>query len=228
MLEIAGRRNNDILRGVRTFEVIGQPALINRLDAFLRAENRTAERVAFPEGLREDFVHEIVGRILDHLDFFDDDLLFALDVDLVKCRPQDDVRQNVDGKWQVLVEHLDVVAGVLLGGKRVELSADGIHRLRNLFGRAGRRALEQHVLDEMGDSTLFVGLVPGPAREPHAQADRTDMAHRFSHETNPVVECVANNHESDDNRRANRSGHRDAAQWHPFGKERLERELEGS
>ena len=104
--------------------MIGEPSLRNRLDAFLRAENWPAQRVPLPERLREDLVHEIVRRIFDHLDFFDDDLLFALDVDFVKGGPQDDVRQDIDGKREVLVEDLDVVAGVLLGGERVELSAD--------------------------------------------------------------------------------------------------------
>ena len=33
-----------------------------------------------PEALREELVDEIVGRVLDHLDLFEDDLLLALDV----------------------------------------------------------------------------------------------------------------------------------------------------
>ena len=78
-------------------EMIAQTLLGDRLDAVLRAENWPAERVPLPERLREDLVHEVVGRVLDHLDFFEDDLLFALDVDLVKGGSQDDVRQDVDG-----------------------------------------------------------------------------------------------------------------------------------
>jgi hypothetical protein len=49
------------------------------LDGLLRTENRSAERMAFPEMLREQLVDKIVGRVLDHLDFFEDDLLLALD-----------------------------------------------------------------------------------------------------------------------------------------------------
>ena len=62
-----------------------------------------------------------------------------------------------------------------------------------------RGALEQHVLDEMGDAAVLVRFVPRPAREPHTEADGTHMSHRFSHETNPVIECVANNHGSGKN-----------------------------
>ena len=48
----------------------------------------------------------------------------------------DDVGEDVDGQRQVLVEHLDVVAGVFLGGERVELPADRVDRLRDVLGRA--------------------------------------------------------------------------------------------
>ena len=198
MLEVAGGGNDDVLGGIGAAEMVAQPLLGQGLDAFLRAENRSAERMPFPERLREDLVHEVVGRVLDHLDLFEDDLLLAFDVDLVERRPQHDVGKDIDGDRQVLVEHLDVVARVFLGRERVELAADRIDSLRDVFGRARGRALEQHVLDEMSDAALFVGLVPRAARQPHAEADGAHVAHRFSDETNPVVECVANNHGSDD------------------------------
>ena len=85
--------------------------------------------------LREELVHEIVGRVLDHLDLFEDHLLLAPDLFLDERRTHDDVRQQLDGERQVLVEHLDVVAGVLLRGERVELPADRVDRLRDVLGR---------------------------------------------------------------------------------------------
>ena len=48
---------------------------------------------------------------------------------------QDDVGEDVDGERQVLVEHLDVVARVFLRGEGVELAADRIDRLGDVFGR---------------------------------------------------------------------------------------------
>ncbi len=92
--------------------------------------------MALPERLGENLVDEVVGRVLDHLDLFEDDLLLAFDVDLAERGAKDDVRQDVDRKRQMLVEHLDVIARVLFGRKRVELAADGVDRLGNLLRRA--------------------------------------------------------------------------------------------
>ena len=82
----------------------------------------------------------------------------------------------------VLVEHLDVVAGVFLGGERVELAADRIDRLRNHLRRPRRRALEQHVLDEMRDAAFGIGLVARSARQPDADRHRPHVRHRLGDE----------------------------------------------
>ena len=92
-------------------------------------------------------------------DLFEDDLLFPLDVVLTESGPTDDVRQHVDGERQVLIEHFDVVAGVLLGGERVHLPADRIDRLSDILGTPRRRALEEHVLHKMRDAALRLRLV---------------------------------------------------------------------
>ena len=105
-----------------------------------------------------------------------------------------DVGEQVDGERQVLVEHLDVVAGVFLRGERVELAADRVDRLRDVFGGAGVGALEEHVLDEVGDAAARVGLVARPARQPDADRHRPDVRHRLGDETETVVQNLADDH----------------------------------
>ncbi|MNC85040.1 hypothetical protein D3C83_06120 [compost metagenome] len=144
-----------------------------------------------PEVLGEELVDEVVGRVLDHLDFFEDHLLLALDVFGAERRVHDDVRQDLDRQRQVLVEHLDVIAGVLLRGEGVHLAADRINRLRDVFGRARGGALEEHVLDEMRDAALLLRLVPGAAREPHADADRPNVRHPLREKTEAIRQNVA-------------------------------------
>ena len=76
---------------------------------------------------------QIVGRVLDHLDLFEDHLLLALDVLVREERIADQVGEDVDRERQVLVEDLEVVAGVFLGREGVDLPADGIDLLRDFF-----------------------------------------------------------------------------------------------
>ena len=132
--------------------------------------------------LGEELVDEVVRRILDHLDLFEDHLLLALDLVRRKCRTKHDVGEQVDREREVLVEHLDVVAGVFLRGECVELPADGIDCLRDVLSRAGRGALEEHVLDEVGNPAARLDLVARASRQPHADRHRPNLGHCFGDE----------------------------------------------
>ena len=104
---------------------------------------------------------------------------------------QDDVGEDVEGERQVLVEHLDVVARVFLRGEGVELAADRVDGLRDVLGRPRRGALEEHVLDEVGDAAALGCFVARAARQPDADADRADLRHPLGEDAEPVIENVS-------------------------------------
>ena len=112
----------------------------------------------------------------------------------VEVRVHHDVGEEVDRRRQVLVEDLDVVAGVFLRRERVELAADGVDRLGDVLGGARAGALEEHVLDEMGDAAAVDGLVPRPARQPDAEADGPDVRHRLGDEAETGIQDLACDH----------------------------------
>ena len=115
----------------------------------------SSQRMFLPEVFGEELMNQIVRRILHHLDLFEHHLLFALDIVRGECGAPDDVGEDIERHRQVLVENLDVVAGVLLGGKGIHLTADGVDFLRDVLRRPRRCALEQHVFDEMGNAGPF-------------------------------------------------------------------------
>ena len=94
----------------------------------------------------------------------------------------------------MLVEDLDVVAGVFLGSERVELAADRVDRLRDVLGRTAAGPLEQHVLDEMRDPAAIARLVPGSACQPNSDTDGADMRHRLGDEAETGIQDLACDH----------------------------------
>ena len=52
-------------------------------------------------------------------------------------------------------------------------------------------ALEEHVLDEVRDAGVLGRLVTRAARQPDADRHRSDVRHRFGHETKTVREGLA-------------------------------------
>jgi hypothetical protein len=123
-----------------------------------------------PESFGEQLVDQIVGGVLDHLDLLEHDLLFLFDLDGVKGWMRDQIGENVHRHRQVLVEHLHVIAGILLRSEGIELPANRVHFLGDAFGGPPIGALEQHVLDEVRDAGVCGGFVARPSRQPHADA----------------------------------------------------------
>ena len=112
---------------------------VRRDDGVGEADRRLAEARAAPHRLQKDVVDQLVGRVLVHLDLFEDDLLLFRQFLRVEVRVQEHVREHVERQRHVPVDHLGVVAGRLFIGERVEVSADAVHRfgdLRAPFGAA--------------------------------------------------------------------------------------------
>jgi len=101
----------------------------------------------------------------------------------------------------MLVEDLDVIAGVFLRREGVEVPAKLIDLLRDVLGGTEPGALEDHVLHEMRDAAVLDWLVARTPGEPDAYAHRPDVVHGLGDETDPVVEDLA-----DDHRRTDLSG----------------------
>src|ERR1017187_1453935 len=86
----------------------------------------------------------------------------------------------------MLVENLGVEADQFLGREGVEITADGIHRSSDVFRAARLGALEEHVLDEVGQAILLLRLTPRSGVDPEPDRYRTDVGHPFGDDTETV------------------------------------------
>ena len=59
------------------------------------------------------------------------------------------IGQQIDRQRQILIEHLGVVTGMLLGRECVDHAADGVHFLGDLRRAASLGAFEEQMLDEV-------------------------------------------------------------------------------
>ena len=186
--EIAGRRYDHVGGRVDGGIIIAHGGLIELADGLGRAQDRLAQRMVFPEVGREDLLHQVIGAIGLHLDLFQNDALFFLDVFVAKQRMQHQIGQHVEGARQVLVEDLGVEAHQLLAGEGVQVAADRIHRARDSLRRAAGGALEQHVLDEVRDAVALRDFAPRAGAYPDAHRNRPHMRHALADDAQPVRE----------------------------------------
>ena len=181
--DVARDRDHDPRRHVLLAEVGEHRVAVVAAHGLTRAEDRAPEGVALPELPGEEVVDQVVGRVLHHLDLLEHDRLFALELLGVEDRVEEDVGQEVNRERQVLVEHLDVEAGVLLGGEGVHLATDRVHRARDGLGGARLGPLEDQVLDEVGHAEAALRLVSGAALDPHPDGDGPDVLHPLRDDT---------------------------------------------
>jgi hypothetical protein len=108
-----------------------------------------------------------------------DHALLALDLVGVEAGVAEHVDEHVERDVARLGGALDVVAGQLLAGERVELAADRVDLGRDVTrGRPPLRALEEHVLGEVGDAALLAPLVARAGGEHHEARHRLRVVHR--------------------------------------------------
>ena len=183
---------NDHVAGRKTLLVeIQHRIALELLDRVFGPEDGLAQRMVFPEILGKDFVDQVVGIVLVHLDFFEDHAALAADVGGVEDRVQHQVAENVHGDGQMLVQHLDVEADAFLGGEGVHVAADGVDLARNFLGAAVLRALEDHVLDEVRDAVPLQIFVAGAGLDPDSDRGGANVLHLLGNKDQPVGQDLA-------------------------------------
>ncbi len=158
----------------------------------LEADDVPAERLVAVQQPLVDRADVASGRVEVHVHLLDDDALLALDLVGVELRPLQHVCEHVERRVARLRGALDVVAGRLLAGERVELAADAVDLAGDHpGGRPALGALEEHVLGEMSDAARLRRLVARACGEHHDARDRLRRRYGRGEDTRPVCERAA-------------------------------------
>jgi hypothetical protein len=177
VVQVSGCGKNHVA-AVKAVAVISDKAVSVQPGNRLRgAQNRPAQRMILPEGLREQLVDQHLRVVLVDLDLFKNHAALALDLGRVEDRVQHQVGQHIQGDGDVLGQRLDVEADGLLAGEGVQVAADGVHLPGNLLRGAGACALEEHVLHKMGDAVHLRRFAAGAGLDPHTHGHRAQIVH---------------------------------------------------
>ena len=133
-----------------------------------------------PDQLLEQVLHVILGLVLVHTQLFEDDHSLALDVRRIEPRVRNDVEEDVETEGHVLRRNPGPVGRQLFVGRRVDEPADAFNRIRDLLRRRpALGALEEEVLDEVGDARQSFVLEPRASAEHENDARRVALRHRL-------------------------------------------------
>lgn len=117
-VDVAGDRDHRAAGAVPAPEVRRHVVAGHGGDRLPGAEHRPAERVVVQDRLTEDVVHELVGRVLVHVDLLEHHVALRLDLVGAQRWVLGDVGEDVEAEVEVVVEHTDVEDRLLLGRPR--------------------------------------------------------------------------------------------------------------
>src|SRR5262245_28825113 len=186
VINLAGGGQHHARGAVVGLEETAQGTGAETRHALGRAENGPTDRLLGKGGVLQELVGDLVGAVAGGGDLLQDDLALTLELLLGVARQLQDIRENIESDADIGFEHPGKVGGGLQAGGGVELAADRLDLLGDIAGAAPLRALEGHVLEQMGDAVLGQGLVPGTGGHPNAERHGFHMRHMVRHHAQTV------------------------------------------
>ncbi len=179
MVHRAGRRQHHLRSAIMAGEIGIQHGRTGGAHRLWRAEDRASDRLGRIGGLGEQVVDAVVRRIQRRPDLLHDDVLFARQFLRIEGRVLQDIGQDIEGQRHVVLEDAGVIGGRLDAGGGVHLAADSLDLLGDFQRRAFARALEGHVLEQMGEAVLLLLFRARTGADPDAKGGALQFVHRM-------------------------------------------------
>ena len=191
MHEAPRDRDHHVLGVIVRLVVFRDRVATHRGDGVLRTRDLAPEWVAREQGVREEIVDEVVGRVVTHPNLLEDHLTLRLDLFAAESRRPHDVGQDLQSKGKVAIGHPHVELRELLARRRVHVATDRFDGLGDLERVAPVGALEQQMLEEVARTRQFVGLVARTRGDPEADRDRAQGRESFGDDPQSGLEARA-------------------------------------
>src|SRR5258705_1762414 len=162
--------------------------VIERRNRFPRAFYRAPQRMIREISSIKQFSEQFVWRILNHLHFFKDNHLLALQVILVKTGVSNDIGQKIESLGKGGVRNLGGETCHLMRCISIEIPPKLITFNRDIPSSASSCSFEYRMLNEMADSLQFGRLVTRSPADPDTCCHRPEARHVFRQDGNPVGE----------------------------------------
>jgi len=132
---------------------------------------------------------DVIARLIfGPSDLFDDDALFTLQLFGIDEGVEHHVGENVDAVLDFTGKDAAVIARHLLVGECIEGAAPAFDFFGDLAGSSGVGALEEHVLDEVGDAGLVLFFVTAAGLAPESHGGGLDVGDGLDQDADPVIE----------------------------------------
>ena len=172
----AAHGNDDPLGAVLAFLERAQRSARHAVERSGTAQHRLPERAG--EDPAHELLHDdILRRVAVHVDLLKHDAALIDDVRFREERIEEHFAENIGRLVQMAVQHAGVEAGGIAGGEGVDLPADGVHAPGKLRSGAVGRALEEHVLNEVGAALLAALFIARADADPDADGSGADAGH---------------------------------------------------
>ena len=159
VLKSTGRRHDSSTRAVPLRMERRDVVAGHGLDGVVGAEGLASEGVIGIQTLVERGDHEIIGGVLAHEEFLDDDIAFGIEFVLPERRFAHHIGEQLETIVQFRHGQPQVIRRMLTGGVGVHLAAHGIDSESDRSGRTLLGAFEEQMLEEMRSSGDLAGFV---------------------------------------------------------------------
>ncbi|CDN45103.1 hypothetical protein BN871_GL_00050 [Paenibacillus sp. P22] len=189
-LDVARDADDRVLQRILFLHIPAQVGRPHGSQPLFGTQDGISERMV-PVGSPGSLVMDlVVRRVLVHGDLFEDDVLFLRQFFLVEPGVEEHVRESIDRKRQMLVEHLGEIACIFLCRERIHIAPDAVEQVGDILGAACIRAFEEHMLDKMGDTVVGRRFAAGSRLDPNAERYGTAGGNRFRDNAQTVAESI--------------------------------------